>query len=201
MALERKNIDKTPLKEAKLPIIWVLGGPGCGKGTQCERIVAKYGFTHLSSGDLLRDEVKSGSDRGKQLTEIMEKGDLVPLFVVLDLLAEAMLAKVSGSKGFLIDGYPREVSQGEEFEKEILPCTKILYFDVSDTCMTERLLNRAKTSGRADDNEETIKKRLATFHKHSEPVIDAYKSKCAAIPAERAPDDIFGDVQKVLDSI
>merc|ERR1711992_266064 len=99
MALERKNIDKTPLKEAKLPIIWVLGGPGCGKGTQCERIVAKYGFTHLSSGDLLRDEVKSGSDRGKQLTEIMEKGDLVPLFVVLDLLAEAMLAKVSGSKG------------------------------------------------------------------------------------------------------
>merc|ERR1712038_1774163 len=104
MALERKNIDKAPLKEAKLPIIWVLGGPGCGKGTQCERIVAK-----------------SGSDRGKQLTEIMEKGDLVPLFVVLDLLAEAMLAKVSGSKGFLIDGYPREVSQGEEFEKEILP--------------------------------------------------------------------------------
>merc|ERR1711884_857065 len=75
MALERKNIDKTPLKEAKLPNIWVLGGPGCGKGTQCERIVAKYGFTHLSSGDLLRDEVKSGSDRGKQLTEIMEKGD------------------------------------------------------------------------------------------------------------------------------
>jgi len=201
MALERKNIDKAPLKEAKLPIIWVLGGPGCGKGTQCERIVAKYGFTHLSSGDLLRDEVKSGSDRGKQLTEIMEKGDLVPLFVVLDLLAEAMLSKVSGSKGFLIDGYPREVSQGEEFEKEILPCTKILYFDVSDACMTERLLNRAKTSGRADDNEETIKKRLATFHKHSEPVIDAYKSKCSAIPAERAPDDIFGDVCKVLDSI
>merc|ERR1712117_122457 len=201
MALERKNIDKTPLKEAKLPIIWVLGGPGCGKGTQCERIVAKYGFTHLSSGDLLRDEVKSGSDRGKQLTEIMEKGDLVPLFVVLDLLAEAMLAKGSGSKGFLIDGYPREVSQGEEFEKEILPCTKILYFDVADACMTERLLNRAKTSGRADDNEETIKKRLATFHKHSEPVIDAYKSKCAAIPAERGPDDIFGDVCKVLDSI
>ena len=102
-------------------------------------------------------------------------------FVVLDLLAEAMLSKVSGSKGFLIDGYPREVSQGEEFEKEILPCTKILYFDVSDACMTERLLNRAKTSGRADDNEETIKKRLATFHKHSEPVIDAYKSKCSAV--------------------
>merc|ERR1711902_13095 len=99
------------------------GGPGSGKGTQCERIVAKYGYTHLSSGDLLRAEVQSGSERGKQLTEIMEKGELVPMFVVLDLLAEAMLSKLAGSKGFLIDGYPREVAQGQEFEKEILPCT------------------------------------------------------------------------------
>ena len=85
-------------------MVWVLGGPGCGKGTQCDKIVAKYGFTHLSSGDLLRDEVKSGSDRGKQLNAMMEKGDLVPLFVVLDLLSEAMLSKLGGSKGFLIDG-------------------------------------------------------------------------------------------------
>ncbi len=97
-ALERKNIDKSPLTNAKLPVIWVLGGPGCGKGTQCDKIVAKYGYTHLSSGDLLREEVKSGSDRGKQLNEMMEKGELVPLFVVLDLIAEAMLSKLSGSK-------------------------------------------------------------------------------------------------------
>ena len=90
-------------------------------------------------------------------------------FVVLDLLAEAMLAKVSGSKGFLIDGYPREVSQGEEFEKEILPCTKILYFDVSDTCMTERLLNRAKTSGRQFDR---IKSFGPFFRPFSGPFLD-----------------------------
>jgi adenylate kinase len=200
-ALERKDIDKSKLKEAKLPVIWVLGGPGSGKGTQCERIVAKYGFTHLSSGDLLRAEVQSGSDRGKQLTEIMEKGELVPLFVVLDLLAEAMLSKLAGSKGFLIDGYPREVTQGVEFEKEILPCTRILYFDVSDAAMTERLINRGKSSGRVDDNVETIKKRLDTFHQHSKPVIDSYKEKCDSIPAERNPDDIFADVCKSLDGI
>merc|ERR1719391_1927035 len=194
MAVERANIDKTPLREAKLPIVWVLGGPGGGKGTQCDKIVAKYGFTHLSSGDLLREEVGSGSNRGKQLIAIMEKGDLVPLAVVLDLLAEAMLKKLSGSKGYLIDGYPREVAQGQEFEKEILPCSQILYFDVSDETMTARLLNRGKTSGRADDNEETIKKRLDTFHQHSKPVIDAYASKCKSIPAERDPNDIFSDV-------
>jgi len=201
MALEPKNIDKSPLKAANLPVIWVLGGPGSGKGTQCDRIVAKYGFTHLSSGDLLREELKSGSDRAKILDEIMKKGELVPLFVVLDLLAEAMIAKLSGSKGYLIDGYPREVAQGKEFEKEILPCSRILYFDVSDATMTERLLNRGKTSGRADDNEATIKLRLDTFHKHSRPVVEAYKEKCASIPAERAPEDIFADVCKALDSL
>lgn len=200
-AVQRAQIDLTPLREAKLPVIFVLGGPGCGKGTQCEKIVAKYGYTHLSSGDLLREEVQSGSDRGKALNAIMETGDLVPLEVVLDLLAEAMLKKVSSSKGFLIDGYPREQAQGVQFEQSILPCTRVLYFDVPDDVMVERLLNRAKTSGRVDDNEETIKKRLATFHKHSEPVVDFYKDKCAKIPATTTPDAIFVEVQKALDSI
>ena len=136
--------------------------------------------------------------------------------MVLDLLAEAMIAKISGSKGYLIDGYPREVAQvrkafyglnlykqyltnfcykctgqevfytlycfqGQEFEKEILPCSQILYFDVSDETMTERLLGRGKTSGRADDNIDTIKLRLDTFHKHSKPVVEAYKAKCCTV--------------------
>ena len=100
---------------------------------------------------------------------------------VLDLLAEAMIKKLGGSKGFLIDGYPREVAQGEEFEKAIAPCKHILYFEVSDDTMTQRLLKRAETSGRADDNVETIKKRLVTFHQHSEPVIAAYKAKCSVV--------------------
>merc|ERR1711997_392146 len=116
-------VDCSALTASGLPIVWVLGGPGCGKGTQCDKIVAKYGFTHLSSGDLLREEVASGSDRGKSLTAIMESGQLVPLATVLDLLAEAMIKKLGGSKGFLIDGYPREVAQGEEFEKAIAPAS------------------------------------------------------------------------------
>merc|ERR1712227_35187 len=201
MALERKNIDKSPLTKAGLPIVWVLGGPGCGKGTQCDKIVAQYGFTHLSSGDLLREEVASGSERGKNLTAIMESGQLVPLATVLDLLAEAMIKKLGGSKGFLIDGYPREVAQGEEFEKAIAPCKHILYFEVSDATMTQRLLKRAETSGRADDNEETIKKRLVTFHQHSEPVIKHYASKCSVIAAERGIDEIFADVAAALDKM
>merc|ERR1712087_680973 len=194
-------VDCSALTASGLPIVWVLGGPGCGKGTQCDKIVAKYGFTHLSSGDLLRDEVNSGSARGKELLAIMEKGDLVPLQVVLDLLAEAMIKKLPSSKGFLIDGYPREVSQGQEFEKDIGECAQILYFEVSDETMTKRLLKRAETSGRADDNMETIKKRLNTFHQHSEPVIKHYASKCSVIPAERGIDEIFADVASALDKM
>merc|ERR1712080_544806 len=108
----------------KLPIVWVLGGPGCGKGTQCDKIVAKYGFTHLSSGDLLREEVNSGSARGKELLAIMEKGDLVPLQVVLDLLAEAVISKLGGSKGFLIDGYPRNSPKEKSLKRPSPPARK-----------------------------------------------------------------------------
>merc|ERR1712076_89394 len=110
------------------------------------------------------------------------------------------ISKLGGSKGFLIDGYPREVAQGEEFEKAIAPCKHILYFEVSDDCMTGRL-KRAETSGRADDNVDTIKKRLVTFHQHSEPVIAAYKAKCSVIPAERSVDEIFADVTAALDKM
>uniref|UniRef100_A0A183CI43 Adenylate kinase n=1 Tax=Globodera pallida TaxID=36090 RepID=A0A183CI43_GLOPA len=94
-----------PLSERKidLPIIFIVGGPGCGKGTQCERIVQKFDFTHLSSGDLLRNEVNSGSELGKQLKETMDAGGLVPLDKVLAIVKAAMLKECETSKGFLID--------------------------------------------------------------------------------------------------
>eukprot|EP00918_Siedleckia_nematoides_P016285 GHVU01035011.1.p1 GENE.GHVU01035011.1~~GHVU01035011.1.p1 ORF type:complete len:195 (-),score=36.91 GHVU01035011.1:814-1398(-) len=182
-------------------VIFVLGGPGSGKGTQCDKIVAKYGFTHLSTGDLLREAVSSGSERGKQLTAIMEKGDLVPLETVLDLLKESMQKKAATSKGFLIDGYPRELDQGLRFENDVCSVNSVLYFEVADDTMVKRLLKRAETSGRVDDNEETIKKRLNTFHNITQPVIDHYskQGKVNTIKAEGSVDEIFGKVQAILD--
>jgi len=187
------------LKNAR--IVFVLGGPGSGKGTQCDKIVAKYGFTHLSTGDLLRDEVASGSERGKKLTEIMEKGDLVPLDTVLGLLRDAMIKKAATSKGFLIDGYPRELDQGKKFEADVAPVESVLYFEVADETMKKRLLKRAETSGRVDDNEETIVKRLKTFHNHTQPVIDYYdkQKKVCKIVAEGTVDEIFAKVTAHLD--
>uniref|UniRef100_A0A4D5R9I4 adenylate kinase n=1 Tax=Scolopendra viridis TaxID=118503 RepID=A0A4D5R9I4_SCOVI len=189
--IERSNVDITPLKESKVPIIFVIGGPGCGKGTQCQKIVELYGFTHLSTGDLLRDEVKSGSKRGMKIANIMKKGELVSLDVVLDLLKESMIKHLPTSKGYLIDGYPREVNQGIQFESQIKPCSMVLFFDVSDKTMTERCMKRGETSGRADDNEETIKKRLETFHKISRPVVQHYENKVKIINAEVEPTTLF----------
>ncbi|MCP9265209.1 ATP:UMP phosphotransferase [Dirofilaria immitis] len=177
-------------------------GPGSGKGTQCDKIVAKYGLTHLSSGDLLRAEVKSGSPRGSELNKLMENGQLVPLEVVLDLVKEAMLQAIAkGSKGFLIDGYPREVKQGEQFEDEIQPAKLVLFFDVSEDTLIKRCLHRAETSGRIDDNIDTIKKRLHTYVTATAPVIGYYEKhgKLVKIPSEGTVDEIFEVVQGHLD--
>ncbi|XP_075434631.1 adenylate kinase isoenzyme 1 isoform X2 [Ascaphus truei] len=214
---ERRDVDQTgqievffaqqptemaeKLKNCK--IIFVVGGPGSGKGTQCERIVEKYGYTHLSTGDLLRAEVTSGSDRGKTLSAIMEKGELVPLDTVLDMLRDAMIAKADSSKGFLIDGYPREVKQGTEFEKKIAAPSLLLYIDAGSETMVKRLLKRGETSGRADDNEATIKNRLQTYYKATEPVIAMYEGRgiVRKIHAEGSVDDVFKQVCDALNNL
>jgi len=181
-------------------IIFVLGGPGSGKGTQCEKIVEKYGFCHLSTGDLLREEVKKKSERADKLNAIMKRGELVPQEVILELLRDAMIAK-KDCKGFLIDGFPRDVPQGIKFEKTVGKCKCILYFECSNECMTERLLSRGKTSGRTDDNSETIKLRLKTFEEQTIPVVAQFKDCVKRINAERNVDVIFADVCTCLDTL
>lgn len=121
--------------------------------------------------------MSSGSPRGQELTAIMEKGELVPLEVVLDLLKEEIVKSLGTSKGFLIDGYPREKEQGILFEQNVAPVNLVLFFDASEKTLVERLLGRAKTSGRVDDNEETIKKRLHTFNTHNDQVVQQYTEK------------------------
>ncbi|KAL6441931.1 hypothetical protein ACFW04_002363 [Cataglyphis niger] len=164
--------------------IWVIGGPGCGKGTQCDRIIEKYGFLHLSSGDLLRAEVASGSERGASLQDLMSKGLFVPTDIVLELIKEKMdkTRKEGTTKtGFLIDGYPREKEQGILFEKNVCPVDLILFFDVSNETMKIRLLGRAAVSQRADDNEETIKKRIKIFNEKNKEIVEHYKDKVVRV--------------------
>lgn len=191
------------MRDANVPIIWVLGGPGCGKGTQCEKIVAKYNFSHFSTGDLLREEVASGSDKGKELQEMMKQGILVPNEAVLKLLEAAMAKALSSTVGYLIDGYPREPAQGPEFEKFIAPVDIVLYFECSNETLVKRILKRASESKtvRADDNEESLKTRIATFRENTEKILSQYPTQLKRINAERDPAEIFADVEKYIDEL
>ncbi|CAH8443247.1 unnamed protein product [Schistosoma turkestanicum] len=186
----------TDQKLAKAKVIFVLGGPGSGKGTQCQKLVEKFHFNHLSSGDLLRDEVKSGSPKGKEIEAIMERGELVSLELVLALLKEAMIKLVDKNCHFLIDGYPRDLDQGIKFEKEICPCLCVISFDVSEQVMRERILKRGETGNRVDDNEETIVKRLRTFNESTKPVIEHYKKQNKVITID-ASDTVEAVNEKV----
>ncbi|KAM9691916.1 adenylate kinase isoenzyme 5 isoform 2-T2 [Dama dama] len=161
----------------KCKIIFIIGGPGSGKGTQCGKLVEKYGFTHLSTGELLRNELSSESERSKLIRGIMERGELVPSGIILELLKEAMVASLSSTKGFLIDGYPREVKQGEEFGRRIGDPHLVICMDCSADTMTNRLLQRSRSSPQADDNTTTIAKRLETYYRASIPVVAYYETK------------------------
>jgi len=187
--VERKEFDKSKF-EGK-PIVWIMGGPGSGKGTQCEKISLKFGYTHLSSGDLLRGEVMSGSKRGQQLYMLMANGNTVPSEIVTDLLGEAMAAKAD-SKGFLVDGFPIHMGQAEIFVTNIGTPTRVIAFEASEEVLTGRLMAR----GNFDDTADSIKKRLANYADNTKPVIEKFKAE--TINVERAADDIFADVEKLF---
>ncbi|KAG2449012.1 hypothetical protein HYH02_005766 [Chlamydomonas schloesseri] len=186
---------------ADAQIVFVLGGPGSGKGTQCDKIKADYECVHLSAGDLLRAEVKSGSEVGLKCEALMKEGKLVPVAVTLNLLKRDMIA--SGGKFFLIDGFPRALDQAEQFESSIMPCKTVLFFDCPEEEMEKRLLKRGETSGRSDDNADTIRKRFRTFLEQSLPVKDHYlaQDKCHVISAVASPDDVYGKVKAVLEGL
>ena len=188
-----------------MPIIFVLGGPGSGKGTQCERIVKRYGCAHLSAGDLLRAEVESGSTRGTEMGRLMAEGKLVPQEWVIELLRGGIARAVAGkgaAGGCLIDGFPRAVDQAQLFEASLGRCQFMLWFDCDEATMEKRLLKRGETSGRADDNAASIKKRFRTFVEVSKPVLELFQrdGRARVVDATRDTDVVFADVCRVFDT-
>lgn len=179
-------------------VIYVLGGPGAGKGTQCANLVRDYRFTHLSAGDLLRAEQdREGSEFGRMIKEYIADGKIVPMEVTVQLLENAMMDQEKGKGRFLIDGFPRKMDQAIRFEKAVCPSKFTLFFDCPEDVMTERLINRGKTSGRADDNAESIKKRFKTFVDTSMPVVDYFEkeNKVVKIKAVKSPEEIYEEVK------
>lgn len=182
------------------------GAPGSGKGTQSEFIVKKYGLEHLSTGDLLRREIASGSRFGKQIDAIISKGNLVPDDVMLRLIDQYMESLSDDCKGVIFDGFPRTLNQAIEFEKMLAhkqTPAHLIDLEVAEDELIERLLNRGKTSGRSDDNLETIRKRLTVYHHQTEPVSGYYKElgKYHSVNGTGSVEDIFERIAAVIDSL
>uniref|UniRef100_A0A8V1A1F2 Cytidine/uridine monophosphate kinase 1 n=1 Tax=Gallus gallus TaxID=9031 RepID=A0A8V1A1F2_CHICK len=147
-------------------VVFVLGGPGAGKGTQCARIVEKYGYTHLSAGDLLRDERKRpGSQYGELIENYIKEGEIVPVEITISLLKRAMdqtMAANSQKNKFLIDGFPRNEDNLQGWNKTMdgkADVSFVLFFDCDNEICIGRCLERGKSSGRSDDNRESLEKR------------------------------------------
>ncbi|KAJ1496829.1 bifunctional uridylate/adenylate kinase, partial [Coelomomyces lativittatus] len=149
-------------------------GPGAGKGTQCSKLVQAYDFVHLSAGDLLREERnRPDSKVGELINDYIKEGLIVPKEITIELLRKAMFE--SRKSRFLIDGFPRKIDQAEAFEATVAPSNFILYLSCEEEVMEQRLLKRAETSGRVDDNVDSIRKRFLTFRDTSLPVIEKYR--------------------------
>ncbi|XP_051827722.1 adenylate kinase isoenzyme 1-like isoform X1 [Antechinus flavipes] len=184
-------------------IIFVMGGPGCGKGTQCENMAAKYGFCHVGLGELLREEANQATVRGQLIRDIMLKGLLVPTGVILDMVSDNMLSRPN-SKGFLIDGFPRELSQAKEFERIVGRSPNIvIVFDCSTETMIHRVLLRGQEEHREDDAEDIVRQRLETHYTLCEPILAFYQQKnlLRNILAEDAAENIFAKCCSVIDSL
>jgi len=161
-------------------VIFVLGGPGAGKGTQCTNLVRDYGFAHLSAGDLLRKEQeRPGSEFGEMIATVIKEGQIVPMEVTIQLLENAMqdVMKKDKTMRFVIDGFPRKLDQAVEFERVVVKSMFTLFLQVPEMEMEKRLLKRGETSGRSDDNKESIGKRFKTFEDTSMPVVDMFEGE------------------------
>lgn len=190
--------------EGAISVIYVLGGPGSGKGTQCAKLVENHGFVHLSAGDLLRAEQKrEGSKYGALIAQYIRDGLIVPQEVTLALLELAIKENYEkGAKKFLVDGFPRKMDQALSFEDQIAKSAFTLFFECPESVMLERLLERGKTSGRTDDNIESIKKRFRTFIDTSMPVVDYFdkQDKVVKVRCDQSIDDVYGKVTDALKS-
>lgn len=178
----------------------LIGGPGAGKGTQADKIKEKYAIPHISTGQMLRDEVAKDSELGMQVKAVMERGDLVADSTILRLIEER-LKQPDCKAGFILDGFPRTLAQAQGLEpilqKRGDSTVKVLLLEVSDQEMMNRLLARK----RADDTEDTIKHRIEKYHSETAEAIDYYaqNGNLIRINGEQSIDEVFGEIVEVLE--
>ena len=182
----------------------IFGPPGSGKGTQATKIEGEFGLKHLSTGDILRAEVASGSPIGREAGRIMASGDLVPDGLIVDIV-RARLPEAEAGAGVLLDGFPRTVRQAQALDAMLSDegheVDVVVALEVPEKELVERLLHRAQLEGRADDTREAITERMYEYHKLTEAVLDHYGRQ--GVLVERvdgmgSPDDVFGRIRRAI---
>jgi adenylate kinase len=186
--------------------ILLLGPQGSGKGTQAKRISKEYGIPQVATGEIFRAAIASGDDLGRQVEPILARGDLVPDDLTITLIRKR-LDEPDTRKGFVLDGFPRNLAQAEALD-ELLeeldrPLSVVFEFLISDEECILRLTRRAQIEGRSDDTPEAIAKRLRIYHEQTEPVIQHYlaSGKVVGIHAERSEEEVFGEIQAALEQV
>ena len=188
--------------------IVMFGAPGSGKGTQSELLIKTYHLFHISTGDVLRDNIKRGTELGKTAKEFIDKGQLIPDDLMIDILASVVDDnKAKAENGVIFDGFPRTIAQAEALEKMLADrgtsVSAVIGLDVPEETLVARLLNRGKETGRSDDNLETINDRLKVYHNSTAPLKEFYAAKglLHAIKGTDGPDQVFGRIQSVIDAL
>jgi UMP-CMP kinase len=190
------------MQSTKSKVLFVLGGPGSGKGTQCDNLVGRFGFVHLSAGDLLRAEVKSGSELGNTINSYITKGEMVPGEITPTLIKNE-ISKKPHNTVFIIDGYPRNQSNIDCWEKiikddvEIVGC---LFLRCGEEVMKKRLMKRGESSGRSDDNEEVIINRVKVYNEETVPILADFSKNGTLydVSAEGTIDECFSLCKDVI---
>jgi adenylate kinase len=182
----------------------IFGPPGSGKGTQSEKIIERFGLEHISTGEILRNEIKSNSDSGKLAASFIDRGELVPDHIIVGML-EKKLDVLGAVKGVIFDGFPRTVEQAHALKallnKRQESIDVMVNLEVDNEEIITRLLKRGETSGRSDDNLETIKKRIRVYECQTAPVIDFYKKEGTyrGIDGNGTVDEIFERISTVIE--
>jgi adenylate kinase len=167
----------------------LLGAPGSGKGTQGPPLARRFGVPHLSSGELLREQVKSGTELGQQVAGVLDRGELVPDDVIVALMHE-VLSSPATAEGYLLDGFPRTVAQAERAEglfDRSGGLDGVAYLDLPDDVVRQRLAERATQANRSDDEVDVVERRLRVFHSDTRPLLDYYRGRGLLIPVDATP--------------
>lgn len=182
----------------------VLGPQGSGKGTQAKRISAAHGIPHVSTGDMFRAAIASGTELGRRVEPILASGDLVPDELTVALIRER-LSEEDARDGFVLDGFPRNLTQAEALDGMLAEIGRgldaVLFFDLSDELAVERIRGRALDEDRDDDTPEAIGRRLAIYHEQTEPVVERYRATGKLVPlhAARSIEDVSTEIEAALD--